>query len=436
MRNNEEEEENEKNLEIFRLKKLIQDLDQMRGLGTSMITLIINYKDQISQFSKMLVDEIGKASNIKSRVTRQNVIDALYSTKEKLSLYNRTPPNGLVIFCGLVQMPNGGEKMIKIDLEPFKPINTSLYRCNNIFHTDELKSLLVDNDKFGFLIIDGNGSLLGLLQGNTKTILNEFKVDLPKKQAKGGQSAPRFGRLRLEKRHNYLRKVSEALTAAFITNDVPNVKGLILAGSAEFKNELKKSDLFDQRLAPIVIKVVDISYGGNMGFNQAIELSQDALKNVKFVHEKKIIGNFFEEIAKDTGKYVFGIKDTIEALENGMIDLLIIWENIDFVRLTLKDNKDDIRIETVSDKKVLGQKFKPDDCDVEYEIIEKISLSEWLLNNYKRYVSHLEIVTDKTSEGNQFVKGFGGIGGILRYKLEQNFEEIEENNSFDEDDFI
>ena len=433
---NTEEEENEKNLEIFRLKKLIQDLDQMRGLGTSMITLIINYKDQISQFSKMLVDEIGKASNIKSRVTRQNVTDALYCAKEKLSLYTRTPPNGLVIYCGLVQMPNGGEKMIKIDLEPFKPINTSLYRCNNIFHTDELKALLVDNDKFGFLIIDGNGSLLGLLQGNTKTILNEFKVDLPKKQSKGGQSAPRFGRLRLEKRHNYLRKVSEALTAAFITNDVPNVKGLILAGSAEFKNELKKSDLFDQRLAPIVIKVVDISYGGDMGFNQAIELSKDALKNVKFVHEKKIIGNFFEEIAKDTGKYVFGIKDTMEALENGMVDLLIIWENIDFVRLTLKDNKDEIRIETVSGKKITGQKFKPEDSDVEYEIIEKVSLSEWLLNNYKRYVSHLEIVTDKTSEGNQFVKGFGGIGGILRYKLEQNFEELEENNSFDEDDFI
>ena len=133
-----EEDEYEINLEMFRLKKLIQDLDQMRGLGTSLITLIINYKDQISQFSKMIIDEIGKASNIKSRVTRQNVTDALYSTQEKLRLYNKTPPNGLVIYCGLVQMPNGGEKMVKIDLEPFKPINTSLYRCNNIFHTDEL----------------------------------------------------------------------------------------------------------------------------------------------------------------------------------------------------------------------------------------------------------------------------------------------------------
>ena len=236
--------------------------------------------------------------------------------------------------------------------------------------------------------------------------------------------------------HNYLRKVGEALTAAFITNDVPNVKGLILAGSAEFKNDLQKSDLFDQRLAPVVIKVVDISYGGEMGFNQAIELSQDALKNVKFVHEKKILGKFYEEIAKDSGKYVFGLKDTMESIENGMVDILIIWENIDFVRLTMKDNKGETRVETVSIKKVSGQKFKPEGSDVEYEIIENISLSEWLLNNYKKYVTHLEIVTDKTSEGNQFVKGFGGIGGILRYKLEQNFENFEENHSFDEDDFI
>ena len=431
-----EEDEYEINLEMFRLKKLILDLDQMRGLGTSLITLIINYKDQISQFSKMIIDEIGKASNIKSRVTRQNVTDALYSTQEKLRLYNKTPPNGLVIYCGLVQMPNGGEKMVKIDLEPFKPINTSLYRCNNIFHTDELKALLIDNDKFGFLIMDGNGSLLGMLQGNTKTIINQFKVDLPKKHSKGGQSAPRFGRLRMEKRHNYIRKVSEALTSAFITNDVPNVKGLILAGSAEFKNILQKSDLFDQRLAPIVIKIVDICYGGEQGFDQAIKLSQDALKNVKFVHEKKILGEFFEEIAKDTGKYVFGLKDTMEAIENGMVDLLIFWENIDFVRLTLKDNKDEIKIETVSSKKISGQKYKPEGSDIEYEIIENIALSEWFLNNYKNYVTHLEIVTDKTSEGNQFVKGFGGIGGILRYKIEQNFEEFEENNSFDEDEFI
>ena len=435
MQNDNDEQESERNLEMFKLKRLIQSLDNMRGLGTSMITLIINYKDQINQYAKMLVDEVGKASNIKSRVTRQNVTDALTSTMEKLKLYNKTPPNGLVIYCGLVQMPEGGEKMVKIDLEPFKPINTSLYRCNNIFHTEELKELLEDNDKFGFLIMDGSGSLFGTVQGNTRTILNSFKVDLPKKHGRGGQSANRFARIRTERRHNYLRKVAEAATQAFITNDVPNVKGLVLAGSAEFKNDLQKSDLFDQRLLPVVIKTVDISYGGELGFNQAIELSMDTLRSVKFVHEKKILNKFYEEIAKDTGKYIFGLKDTMEAMENGTIDMLILWENLDYNRLTLKDSDGNVTTETVHKDKISGNKWK-NEKGVDCEIIENLTVTEWLLDNYKRYVTHLEIVTDKSSEGNQFVKGFGGIGGILRYKIETNFEDDEDNHSFDEDDFI
>ncbi len=38
-------------------------------------------------------------------------------------------------------------------------------------------------------------------------MLHKFSVDLPKKHGRGGQSALRFARLRLEKRHNYVRKV-------------------------------------------------------------------------------------------------------------------------------------------------------------------------------------------------------------------------------------
>lgn len=47
-----------------------------------------------------------------------------------------------------------------------------------------------------------------------------------------------------------------------------------------------------------MIKTVDVSYGGENGFNQAIELAADALANVKFVQEKKLIGNYFEEISQ------------------------------------------------------------------------------------------------------------------------------------------
>ena len=100
----------------------------------------------------------------------------------------------------------GKEKKINIDFEPFKPINTSLYLCDNKFHTEALNELLESDDKFGFIIMDGNGALFGTLSGNTRTVLHKFSVDLPKKHGRGGQSALRFARLRLEKRHNYLRK--------------------------------------------------------------------------------------------------------------------------------------------------------------------------------------------------------------------------------------
>ena len=86
---------------------------------------------------------------------------------------------------------------------------------------------------------------------------------------RGGSVCGTFGRLRLEKRHNYLRKVADLATTFFINNSVPNVRGIILAGSAEFKNDLAESDMFDPRLAAVLIKIVDISYGGENGFNQA-----------------------------------------------------------------------------------------------------------------------------------------------------------------------
>lgn len=62
---------------------------------------------------------------------------------------------------------------------------------------------------------------------------------------RGGQSALRFARLRMEKRHNYVRKVAEVAVQLFISNDKPNIAGLVLAGSADFKTELSQSDMFD-----------------------------------------------------------------------------------------------------------------------------------------------------------------------------------------------
>merc|ERR1719238_2578446 len=287
--------------------------------------------------AKMLADEYGTASNIKSRVNRQSVLDAITSTQQRLKLFSRVPTNGLVLYCGTVLTDDNKEKQVTIDFEPFKPINTSLYLCDNKFHTEALAELLESDDKWGFIIMDGNGSLYGTVAGSAREILHKFSVDLPKKHGRGGQSALRFARLRLEKRQNYVTKVAEMATNLFITNDKCNVSGIVLAGSAEFKNVLHDSEVFDGRLKAKVVKVVDVSYGGENGFNQAIELSAETLSNVKFIQEKKLISKFFEEISQDSGKFCFGINDTMRGLEMGAVETLIVYENEPTMRYTLKN---------------------------------------------------------------------------------------------------
>ena len=67
----------------------------------------------------------------------------------------------------------------------------------------------------------------------------------------------------------------------------------------------------------------------------------------------------------------------------------------------------------------------------EMEVIDQVSFLEWLAEKYKDFGAALEFVSDRSSEGNQFVKGFGGIGAVLRYKV--NFEQLAEFS--DEDEF-
>ncbi|CAN8312106.1 unnamed protein product [Cochlearia groenlandica] len=427
------------NIEMWKIKKLIKGLESARGNGTSMISLIMPPRDQVSRVTKMLGDEYGTASNIKSRVNRQSVLSAITSAQQRLKLYNKVPTNGLVLYTGTIVNDDGKEKKVTFDFEPFRPINASLYLCDNKFHTEALNELLESDDKFGFIVMDGNGTLFGTLSGNTREVLHKFTVDLPKKHGRGGQSALRFARLRMEKRHNYVRKTAELATQFYINpaTSQPNVAGMILAGSADFKTELSQSELFDPRLQTKILNVVDVSYGGENGFNQAIELSAEILSNVKFIQEKKLIGKYFEEISQDTGKYVFGVEDTLKALEMGAIETLIVWENLDINRYELKNstNGEIVVKHFGKDQETDQSNFHDAETNAELEVQDKMPLLEWFANEYKRFGCTLEFVTNKSQEGSQFCRGFGGIGGMLRYQLDmRTFDDLSDGEVYEDSD--
>lgn len=166
----------------------------------------------------------------------------------------------------------------------------------------------------------------------------------------------------------------------FIHDNRPNVGGLVMAGSADFKTELQTSGLFDPRLQKVVLQTVDVSYGGEQGFNQAIELAANTLGEVKLVQEKKLLQvraaeiflyrtkhtqnrrqggsqgicvavsgslnvrvlfsghqRFFDEISQDTGKFCFGVEETLKGLDLGAVENLIVWEALETVRYTVRD---------------------------------------------------------------------------------------------------
>jgi len=426
-------------LEQWKMKRLIKQLDASTGNGTSMISLILKPGDSIDRINSMLVAEEGTASCIKSRVNRQSVCSAITSTRQKLKAYNRTPANGLVLYCGEVTLPDGKQKKLTLDIVPFKPIHTSMYLCDSRFHTEDLLALVSSDDKFGFIIMDGNGSLYGTVEGNHREIIHKFGVELPKKHGRGGQSALRFARLRLEKRHNYLRKVAELATQFFVPDgQKPCVSGLIVAGSAEFKQDLTRSDLWDPRLDAIVIKpLLDVAYGGENGFNQAIELSSETLKNVKFVQEKKLISKYLDEVSQDTGKYCFGIKETMQGLDMGAVETLICWEELEILRLQLRNphTKTEEVLYLTPEAAKNPKLYKCQESGVEIEMVTNELFVEWIVINYKNFGAKLEFITDKSQEGNQFCKGFGGVGGILRYQVAfETFDEPPDAEAADSDD--
>ena len=98
--------------------------------GTSFVSLYIPSGDPINKHMQLLTQELSGAESIKSRQTRQSVISAITSAREKLKLYRNTPANGLCIFCGVILMEDGKtERKVKYAIEPFRAINVFAYKC-------------------------------------------------------------------------------------------------------------------------------------------------------------------------------------------------------------------------------------------------------------------------------------------------------------------
>lgn len=398
----------------------LQNKDSPDG-STCLISLYVPPKKAIPGFVQELKDEIGTAKNIRSKFTQKNVESALRNVIQKLRLYgNKAPESGLAIFAGVTS--DSGHKDYKIEsyiFEPIQPISRKLYVCDNRFHVEHLIDKLIEKDVFALLAIDSAKATIASLKGDHIEIKKSTRSGAAKKHKKGGQSSARYARLRVEAILRFMKRVADDMKQFFIEDENVDLKGVIIGGPGQIKDQVVEQ--FDNRLKLKIIGIKDLGYGGDKsGINELVENSQDVLEGVVIMEEKKIVKQFLDALMTEKANY--GEKAVRENLVMGAVDTLLISKGIDLVRVKIQcQNCDNLREKTMKQSEVdnfisIQQKQQCDQCKlVKWDIKQTdliLDLGELAENSSTR----VEIISNQTEEGRQ-IQSFGGICAILRYAL-------------------
>lgn len=356
----------------YKLKHFINHLKGIRGRHTELVSVYIPQGTELIKTIQQLEQEQHTATNVKDSKTRKHIIESLEKLIRHLRLYKQTPENGLAAFAGDTSQTENKSNVEAFSIEPPLPIKTRIYRCDQTFLLDILEEQLEHSDSFGLIVMDKREATVGLLRGSNIKVLSNMTSGVPGKYKTGGQSAMRFARLREEAAHDFYKRIAEVANKEFLGKK--ELKGILVGGPGPTKNEFVDGDLLNNELKQKILGIADITYTDEFGLNDLVEKSKEFISEQAITKEKEILKKFFETLGREPGKATYGEKETVKALDNGIVDILIISEKID-------------------DK-----------------------LAEELEAKATQYGAKTEIVSIDTQEGQQF-RHLGGIGAILRYSL-------------------
>lgn len=406
----------------FRLKRVLDTLASKKGQHTELISLYIQPGKQISDIMNNLRSEYSTASNIKSRTTRKNVLDAIEKVMQRLRLFKETPPNGLVIFCGAIpQNGAGSEKIETYIIEPPEPIPIYYYRCDQRFHLEPLLEMLREKGSYGILVVDGSDATIATLRGRALDIVKEVTSGIPGKHRAGGQSARRFERLREAEVNEYYKRVGKHANDIFL--QISDLKGIIIGGPGPTKYDFAEGDYMQYTLKDKILSTVDTAYTGEGGLDEVVEKSPDILKEVRFVEEKKLVQGFLYELGHDTGLAIYGEKEVRNALSKGVVQTLLISEAFERNKVTVQCSNCGYTEQTMIKGKT------PEMIEAEYsgKSCPKCSTPNLKVSEIKDIIDEMaeiaeqtgaavEIISARTEEGTELKDSFGGIAAIVRFK--------------------
>ncbi len=399
----------------YKLNLALDKIRNYKGRGTQLISLYIPPDKQIFDVTNYLKNELSESSNIKSKSTRKNVTAALSSILSRLKSYKTPPSNGLVLFVGHHDVGADQTDMTQNVIEPPLPITTFRYRCDSEFELDQLEEMAVSEDLYGLLVLDRSEASIGLIRGRRIEMITNFASRIPSKHSKGGQSAQRFERLIEIAAHDYFKKVGEKVNHAFL--DLPELEGILIGGPGKTKDFFAEKDFLHHELRKKIIGTFNTSYTNDFGLKELANNASETLKDIDLFKEKKEMQRFLAELRKrDGGLAVYGLDAVRKSLLIGATETLILSEELRKQIVRGRCGNENKPIEMILDKDT--DDISCPDCGGEFILEESCDLVEAFSNEAEAISTEIRLISGNSEEGDMLIKAFGGIAGILRYKIQ------------------
>jgi len=307
------------------LKKLLKELEGWHAPATTLLSLYVPPGRPVGDVMELLRKELSVADNVKLKKTREAVKAALVAAMERLKMFDKVPPNGLVIFCG--QNPKT-EKLECFTFSPPDKVPVFFYRTDKHFHTEFLKDMVEEPEVYGLILVERGRMMVGVLKGSRLEILDEATGFIPGKHHRGGQSQRRFDRLIEQAAEAFYKHAGERASKVLLPYlEQKRLKGILIGGPAFSKQDFLEAGGLDYRLKQLVIGLYDVADVDEHGFHELVQRAAEDIKGQKYAEAAKALEEFKRHLARDTGYIVYGDEETIEALQMGMLKSLLLPED-------------------------------------------------------------------------------------------------------------
>jgi peptide chain release factor subunit 1 len=401
----------------LRLKMALEDLREMKGFGTELVSIIIPPDRQVSDARQLLQNEHGQAANIKSKGTRKNVQGAIDSALSSLSKIKNAGENGIALFVGSIIVGNNRNRMINVLVEdPPQPLLSFRYRCDSVFELTQLEDMLIDKKSYGLFVIDRSEAAFGIATGKRIHIQEHLVSNIMGKHRQGGQSAQRFERLIEEAAHKFFKRASEHACDYWLPN-LENIQAIIVGGPGATKDFVVKNDYFHHEIVKKIAKTTfDVGYSNESGIRELVGNAGQMMGEIELDAERKVMDVFLSELIKTHPKATYGQQMVKQALDQGAVQKLLISEALRKNTITLQCGgcRHEWKI-TIGRMEAMPNCPSCDVSGDKAKELDNVSLIDELSAMAVKSNTELVYISVDTEEGSQLMLGFGGLAAILRY---------------------